>query len=104
MASVATGLIEKIKIDTGNELSIASTAYGVCNTAAGTAAKVVEITGFELVEGVTIHVKFTYSNSAENPTLQVKYGSGDNDITDAKYIVLFGTTKAGTTASTTGWQ
>lgn len=57
-----------------------------------------------MVEGVTIHVKFSYSNSASSPTLQVKYGPEDTDITDPKYIVLYGTTKASTSSTTTGWQ
>ena len=47
--------------------------YGVCSTSASTAAKTVDITNghITLVEGAEIVVKFTYVNSASNPTLNV---------------------------------
>lgn len=45
--------------------------YGTCSTAAGTTAKVVECTGFVLVTGSKIDVKFTVTNTATNPTLNV---------------------------------
>ncbi len=45
--------------------------YGTCSTAATTAAKVVTCTGFALVTGAEITVKFTVTNSAANPTLNV---------------------------------
>ena len=97
MASIVTGLIEQVKIDTGANQSIASTAYGVCNTLSDYAAKTVEMTGFELITGVTVHIKFTYSNAAENPpTLNINN-------TGAKPIVLYNTTSAGTDPTTTGW-
>lgn len=47
------------------------TNYGSCSTAAGTAAKTVDCTGFSLVTGAEITVKFTVSNAAANPTLNV---------------------------------
>lgn len=51
---------------------VASTAYGVCGTAAGTVAKVVVMEDFDtLLTGVTIHVLFQNSNTAESPTLNV---------------------------------
>lgn len=43
--------------------------YGTCSTAAGTAAKVVTCTGFVLVTGAEITVKFIVTNTAANPTL-----------------------------------
>ena len=49
--------------------------YGTCGTAAATAAKVVACTGFKLVTGARIIVKFTVTNTAANPTLNVN-GSG----------------------------
>ena len=49
--------------------------YGTCGTAAATAAKVVACTGFKLVTGARIIVKFTITNTAANPTLNVN-GSG----------------------------
>jgi len=58
-----------------NGLSIDGTAnrtnYGTCSTAAGTAAKVVACTGFALVTGAEITVKFTVTNTAPSPTLNV---------------------------------
>ena len=58
-----------------NGLSFDGTAnrtnYGTCSTAAGTAAKTVDCAGFSLVTGAEITVKFTVTNSAANPTLNV---------------------------------
>lgn len=59
--------------------------YGVCSTAAATIAKTVDMTGFMLFTGATVLVKFTYTNTAVNPTLNinstgaksVKHGSED---------------------------
>lgn len=45
--------------------------YGTCSTAAATTAKVVACTGFALVVGAKIDVKFTITNTASNPTLNV---------------------------------
>lgn len=45
--------------------------YGTCSTAAATAAKTVACTGFALVTGAEIVVKFTVTNTAANPTLNV---------------------------------
>ena len=47
------------------------THFGTCSTAAGTAAKVVSCTGFTLASGAKITVKFTITNTAANPTLNV---------------------------------
>lgn len=60
--------------------------FGVCNTGASTAAKTVSITSgtFSLVAGATVAVKFTYTNTANSPTLNV--GS-----TGAKSIYINGT-------------
>ena len=51
------------------------THYGSCSTAAATAAKVVACPGFSLGTGATITVKFTVTNTASNPTLNVN-GTG----------------------------
>ena len=45
--------------------------YGTCSTAAATAAKTVACTGFALIPGAEIAVKFTNTNSADSPTLNV---------------------------------
>ena len=47
------------------------THFGTCSTAAATAAKVVSCTGFTLASGAKITVKFTVTNTAANPTLNV---------------------------------
>ena len=55
---------------------------GTCTTAAETAAKVVtltDVTDFELTKGTVIVVKFTKSNTAQNPTLNVN-GTGAKSI------------------------
>ena len=55
------------------------TNYGTCSTAADTAAKTVDCTGFELVTGAEITVKFTVTNKATKPTLNVN-GEGARPI------------------------
>lgn len=45
--------------------------YGTCSTAAGTAAKTVACSGFSLATGAEITVKFTVTNTASGPTLNV---------------------------------
>ena len=85
MASHVSGYIGKINPGNGTNYAIGSTAYGVCDTAANTAAKTVDMTGFTLVTGATVHIKFTYGNSATNPTLNIN-GTG------AKSMVQYGTT------------
>lgn len=67
------GTIGKVTAGGSTHL-IASTAYAVCETSASIAAKVATIQdnqAFTLMEGVTIHVYFIYSNTASNPTLNV---------------------------------
>lgn len=77
----------------GTELPIGSTLYGTCTTAAGTAQKDVTLANFDkLITGVTVHVRFTNSNTHATPTMKV--GS-----TAAIQIMRYGTTKPGTTAA-----
>lgn len=69
--------------------------YGVCGEAAATVAKTVTCSNFKSLEtGITIHVKFTNSNTATNPTLNVN-GTG------AKSIYRYGTTVP---AAYTSWS
>ena len=49
--------------------------FGTCSTAAATAAKTVALTGFTLVTGAVVFVRFTVTNTAANPTLNVN-GTG----------------------------
>ena len=53
--------------------------YGVCSTAAGTAAKVVALSGFVLATGAEVTVRFTVTNTASSPTLNVN-GTGAKPI------------------------
>ena len=55
--------------------SAAVSHYGTCSTAAATAAKTVDLTGFTLVTGAVVFVRFTVTNTATNPTLNVN-GTG----------------------------
>lgn len=57
-----------------SKLNATNIAYGTCSTAAATAAKVVTISGntqWTLTTGSMITVKFTETNTAANPTLNV---------------------------------
>lgn len=45
--------------------------YGTCSTAAGTAAKNVACAGFKLATGAKIEVKWTVTNTAASPTMNV---------------------------------
>lgn len=55
------------------------THYGTCSTAAGTAAKTVSLTSFTLATGARITIKFTVTNTAASPTLNVN-GTGAKPI------------------------
>ena len=81
----------------GNTYSIpiSETIYCTCSTVEDTAAKTATIVSGELstlATGTLVFIKFTNSNTASNPTLQV--GS-----TTAKSIKKYGTTAAGTSTS-----
>lgn len=92
------GTIAKVTAG-GDTHLIASTCYGTCSTGAGTAAKVATIQdsqAFTLITGITVHIKFTYSNTNANPTLNV-------NSTGAKSIKKYGTTTTGTT-ETQSWH
>lgn len=53
--------------------------YGICQTAASTVEKTVSCTGFSLITGAEITVKFTNTNAASSPTLNVN-GTGAKPI------------------------
>ena len=102
MASIVSGLIEQIQTEgnTGTSYAIASTAYGVCDTAATEAIKNVDMIGFVLKQGVTVHIKFTYSNTASNPKLKFNSEADEN----AKNIMLYGSQVNGSDQNTSGWH
>ena len=81
----------------GNTNLVASTFYGTCSTASNTAAKVVTLTNCDaLLTGMTVHVKFQYTNTAADPTLNIN-GTG------AYPIYTSGTVYPGNTALTS-WK
>ena len=62
------------------EYPISATLYGECSTLASTAEKAVTLANFDtLMTGAAIAVKFLYSNTADNPTLNVN-GTGAKSI------------------------
>lgn len=75
-AAAATKLATARVIDGVNfDGTAAISHYGTCSTAAGTAAKTVTLAGFTLATGARITVKFTVTNTAASPTLNVN-GTG----------------------------
>ncbi len=97
MTSIINGYIGKYKTQDNVVHSLGSTAYGYCETAADVAEKVVDMTGFTLVTGATVFIKFQYNNSASNPTLNVN-GTGDIP------MMQYGSTALSTTQNTNGWR
>ena len=82
---MATNLISSLQYTANGDISVFTTPYGECSTAAGTAAKTVDAIGdFALATGARILVKFTVTNTANNPTLNVD-GSGAKYFAE-KYI------------------
>ena len=68
--------ISELQIDNGSVIPIGSSLYGVCDSTVDTYAKIVTLTNFDtLINGVTIHVKFTNGNSAPlvNPSNGTEY-------------------------------
>jgi len=63
----------------GNLKGNVTVPYLTCSTAADTAAKTVDCSGFELEAGAKITVKFTNANSANSPTMNVN-GTGAKNI------------------------
>lgn len=70
-----TVLVDGIEISNLEHVS----HFGVCSTAAGTAAKTVSIPSFNLVAGARVTVKFDNTNTESNPTLNVT-GTGAKSI------------------------
>ena len=99
MAQAIGNFIDRIQIgnDDPHQIAIGSSAYGICNTNANEPSKTVNIPGFTLNPGTTIHVKFTNTNTASNPTLNISN-------TGAKGIVIYGSTTSGADGYYTGWQ
>jgi len=89
-------LINKITFGTTN-YNIADSAYYTCTTAAATANKSISgLSTAEIIDGLSIKVKFTYGNTVANPKLYV----GSTGYTIYKY----GTTAPGTTGNTSWYD
>lgn len=72
---------------------ISTTGYTTSNTPAAVAAKSAVLANYVLAVGASAKVKFTYSNTAANPTLNI-------NATGAKPIVQYGATPVGATPAT----
>lgn len=70
--SITANLIQDVQIGSQDPARIASSAYAICDTPAATADKVIAMTGFNLMQGVTIHVKFVNANTATGVRLNVE--------------------------------
>lgn len=77
------------------------THYGTCSTDSSTAAKTVTVQGFVLVTGARVTVKFSNSNTASNPTLNVYNGSA---YTGEKAIMYRGTSSVSGSSNYYRWQ
>lgn len=109
---MAGQVITKVSASSGTHL-ISSTFYGTCATAAGTAAKIVIVNdpnitdAITLVNGMTLAVKFTYSNTVASPKITVYNNSGtaasptqgSTTLIAQKSIMRYGTTAPSTSAA-----
>ena len=86
MASLINGYIGKLNPGNGTEYSLGSTVYAECSTAAATAQKEIELTGFTLMQGATIFIKFINGNTTNNPTLKIQTGA--SVYADEKNIII----------------
>lgn len=77
------------------------THYGTCDTNSGKGDKTVTVTGFVLEIGARVTVKFSQSNTAKNPTLNVHNGSA---YTGAKAIMYRGTSSVSGSSNYYRWQ
>lgn len=84
------------RLTIGGNTGVFALPYGTCSDSASTVAKTASKTGFVLGTGAVIVVKFSNTNTATNPTLNVN-GTG------AKSICQYGTTAVGNTTETS-WQ
>ena len=63
-------LIEQVQVD-NVRYNIASTSYVQCNTVANQQVKEVSIPSFQPINGVTLHIYFTYGNTHSLPKLKI---------------------------------
>ena len=103
---MAGQVLGKVTAGGGTHL-ISNTFYGTCDTAAGTAAKIVKLVdtntnAFSAITGMLLAVKFTNANSVANPTLTLQT-NGAAALLAAKNIYRYGSTAPSTSAATS-WQ
>lgn len=67
---MANNMINSLNFD--NNIYTFTLPYGICNTPAGTTAKVVDVDNFSLEIGARVLVKFTTTNTVASPTLNVE--------------------------------
>lgn len=67
---MANNMINSLNFD--NNIYTFTLPYGICNTSAGTTAKVVDVDNFSLEIGARVLVKFTTTNTVASPTLNVE--------------------------------
>lgn len=67
----STSTTQALTAAQGKALNDKMVKYGTCSTMASTAAKTVTISGFSLVSGALVVVKFTRGNTASSPTLSI---------------------------------
>lgn len=79
MAIKTSSQISIVDVSDGVDGEDGKMLYGICSTAATTAAKVSTISGFSLYTGVAVSIKFTVTNSAASPTLNIS-GTGAKPI------------------------
>lgn len=80
---------------------VAGSYYGTCSTAAATAEKAVTVSAdqhFALFKGATITVKFTNTNTATNPTINVN-GTGAASVVYGSGVITTGTLSYAGTAN-----
>lgn len=76
----------------GEKLDVTNVGYGTCATAAATAAKVITVSGnanWMLKPGSIIVVKFSYTNTASNPTFNVN-GTGAKSVWYSTALITTG--------------
>ena len=75
-ADISSGVLSISRGGTGQSTALDAAkalgrGYGICSTPASTVAKTVALSQFSLNTGAVIGVRFTYKNTAVNPTLNV---------------------------------
>ena len=84
-----------------NKPGIPKIFYGSSSETGGTAAKTSYISGFTLTTGAIVYIKFSYANTAANPTLNVN-STGAKSIYRYKTVAAFN--NIGTNQQTYSWH